>query len=206
MNRFIAAAVAALALFTATSASADTWLLDRQIVAKNGNVLGTLYLVVNDEDEKPDAFVVMEGEMAFPPPMDFVVLAPNVVAGQAPSDAALRQVNNWKLRPGMLHKGVDDSGECRTIYKSLYRVSPVTIVNQKYRPTNEFVALMGERNACASEGRLRWFVDAAQVPENNKPMPQVHGEPEDLYFEVIEEFGPFAPLHDWYARSWLPAG
>lgn len=205
MKRFITAALAACTLLTATAASADINLLDRQIVSKNGTVLGTLYLVVDTaEGAKDDAFVIMEGEMAFPPPMDFVVLAPNLVDGEADDDAPLRQVNNWKLRPGLLRKGVDD-GDCGTIYQKLYRVSEVTTVDGLYRPTNDLVAVMGEQNACANEGRLRWFVDSPYTPSNSRPMPQTSEGAGDLYFEAIDQFGPVAPVFDWYARSWLPA-
>ncbi len=205
MNRFITAALAACTLLSATAAQADINLLDRQIVSKNGTVLGTLYLVIDTADgARDDAFVVMEGSMAFPPPMDFVVLAPNLVDGDLEGDEPLRQVNNWKLRPGLLHKGVDD-GDCGTIYQKLYRVSAVTTINGIFRPTNDLVAVMGERNACASEGRLRWFVDSPETPANTRPMPQTDEGAGDLYFEAIDEFGPTAPVYDWYARSWLPA-
>lgn len=204
MSRFTTAALAACALFTATAAQAEIRLLDRQIVSKNGTPLGTLYVVVDTAPGvQDDVFVVMEGSLAFPPPMDFVVLAPQQVGGEVDGDAPLRQVNDWQLREDrVLHKAVDD-GDCGTIYRSLYTVSEVTAVDGIYRPLNDFVALMGEQNACAHEGRLRWFVDSAELPPNAREMPTVDLVSVDLYFARIDEFGPVMAEADWYSRSWL---
>lgn len=204
MSRFITAALAACALFTATAAHADIRLLDRQIVSKNGTPLGTLYVVVDTAPgARDDVFVVMEGSLAFPPPMDFVLLAPELVGGGVEGDESLRQVNNWKRREDpVLHKAVDD-GDCGAIYGSLYAVSEVTAINGIYRPLNGFVALMGEQNACNDEGRLRWFVDSAEPPPNARALPTVDLVSVDLYFARIEEFGPAVAEAGWYSRSWL---
>lgn len=210
MNRFITAAVAACALFTATAASAEYNLLDRQIVAPDGTALGTLYIIVNtDEGAKDDVFTVMYGDESFPPASDFVLLPPNSIVIGAEDGAwamPLRQINNWKVRQDpTLHKAVDHDGDCSSIYQKLFYVTGVDVADETYVADDDEVAVMGERSACANEGKLMWFRDSAFNPSNTRALPQTSDGAEALYFASIDSFGPAAAAHTWYSRGWMPA-
>lgn len=207
MNRVIHtfAALAALCALAAPAVAQEApSLLEREVLAKNGNRLGTLYEVVYVGDQKDFVFAVMEDGIEWPPVgLDFVLAAPVSTGHNYEGDDDLSQVNHWQPRENpMLHKVVDDDGDCSSVFEKLWLVSTPIMVNGKYQASSNTLGVVGEMNHCAADpGRLRFFVDAEDMPYAQTRI--ILNDIEDVFFLAIDEYGPAAAEGTWWARSIL---